>query len=406
MENLPFEWYLGFKYFISKKKEGLISVITAISILGVAVGVTALIVVLAVMNGFQHELRERIMGVTAHVTIRSFFGGISDYRNLEEVVKSIPKVKSVSPFIYLQALLSYEDRVSGAFIRGIDVPTVKTSPIAKNIVRGSIDSLVDGQGIILGIELARQLGVNVGDVVSLLVPSGRITPLGQMPKSRVYKVVGIFQSGMYEYDHTLAYIGLKDAQNMLGITDQVMGLEVWLENPELAPKVVNTIYSKIGNVYWIRDWMQLNKSLFSALKLEKTAMFVILTLIVFVAAFNIISSLIMLVLDKSADIAILKAMGATSVSIRKIFMIVGLLIGICGTLIGLIGGFGLCAVLEKYHFIDLPKDIYPISTLPVRIEPLDVVLICFCAILISFVATIYPSRQAAKLNPIEALRYE
>lgn len=408
-EKLPFEWFVGLRYFRARKRQGFISLITVISIAGVAVGVMALIVVLAVMNGFQSDLRERILGVTAHIVVRSLQGSIPDYESVATEIGGISGIKITSPFIYLQGLVSAGGRSSGAVIRGVDVSRDRSEMIAKNIIMGKLEDLdkdPSSPGIILGVELARQLNVHINDVVNILVPSGRITPVGQVPRSRPYRVVGLFQSGVYDYDQTFTFISLREAQQLSGMTDRVMGIEVWLSNPDEAARIASTLQEKLGYSYWVRDWMQMNRNLFSALKLEKTAMFIILTLIVLVAAFNIVSSLIMLVMDKSKDIAIMKAMGATASRIRRVFMLVGLFIGICGTVLGMAGGFLLCGILKRYHFIELPKDIYYISTLPVRVEFLDVFFVCLAAIIISFTATIYPAHQAAKLDPVEALRYE
>lgn len=416
-EQLPFEWFVGLRYFRSRKRQGFLSLITAISIAGVAVGVTALIVVLAVMNGFQNDLRERILGVTAHVIVRSLQGSIPDYEAVVSEIAQNSDVRITSPFIYLQGLISTGGRSNGAIIRGVDLSKGRSEMISKHIVMGQIEDLekpsskdsgheTTPPGIILGFELAKQLNVHLYDVVNVLVPSGRITPVGQVPRSKTYRVVGIFQSGVYDYDQTFTFVSLQEAQQLAGITDRVMGIEIWIRNPDNADRVAKAIQEKLGYSYWVRDWMQMNRNLFSALKLEKTAMFVILTLIVLVAAFNIVSSLIMLVRDKTKDIAIMKAMGATSSRIRRIFMLVGLLIGVCGTMLGLAGGFILCGILKRYQFIELPKDIYYISTLPVRVEFWDVFLVCLAAILISFSATIYPAYQAARLDPVECLRYE
>ncbi|MEJ5299762.1 MAG: lipoprotein-releasing ABC transporter permease subunit [Thermodesulforhabdaceae bacterium] len=414
-ERLPFEWFVGLRYFRARKRQGLLSLITVISIAGVAVGVMALIVVLAVMNGFQSDLRERILGATAHVVVRSLHGSIPDYESVINEINSLPGIRITSPFIYLQGLLSSGGRSTGAVIRGVDVHKDRSEMIAKNLIMGRIDDIentsLSGKelttpGIILGVELAKQLNLHLNDVVNILVPSGRITPMGQVPRSRAYRVVGLFQSGVYDYDQTFAFISLREAQQLSGMTDRIMGIEIWLLDADDASRVASMIQEKLGYSYWVRDWMQMNRNLFSALKLEKTAMFIILTLIVLVAAFNIVSSLIMLVMDKSKDIAIMKAMGATASRIRRVFMLVGLFIGICGTILGLVGGFILCGILKRYHFIELPKDIYYISNLPVKIEFWDVFFVCLAAIIISFGATIYPAHQAAKLDPVEALRYE
>ena len=414
---MNFELFVSLRYLLAKRRQTFISLITFISIAGVAVGVTALIVVLAVMNGFQDDLRNRILGITSHVIVGSFNGTFSDYQDLVEKVEQEPGVVAATPFIHAQVMISSGKNVSGALLRGIDPQTAaKVINIQDNMIRGSLGDLRSEpaqsgdtppqQGIILGVELCNNLGVRQGEWVTVISPSGRLTPLGQVPKSRLFQVVGIMQSGMYEYDNTLAYISLTAAQQFLGLADAVSGIEMRLTDIYRAREIAESLRSHLGLPYWVRDWMQMNRNLFSALKLEKVVMFIILTLIVLVAAFNIVSSLIMLVMEKTRDIAILKAMGATTSSIRKIFVMEGFLIGTSGTILGLLGGFTLCSLLKKYQFIELPRDVYYISTLPVKMELLDVGVIAFSAILISLVATLYPSRQAARLDPAEALRYE
>jgi lipoprotein-releasing system permease protein len=414
---MNFELFVSFRYLLAKRRQTFISLITFISIAGVAVGVTALIVVLAVMNGFQDDLRNRILGITSHVIVGSFNGSFSDYPTLMKEVENEPGVVAATPFIHAQVMISSGKNVSGALLRGIDPQTAaKVINIQDNMIRGNLGDLRTDPahggdtpaqaGIILGVELCNNLGVRQGEWVTVISPSGRLTPLGQVPKSKLFQVVGIIQSGMYEYDNTLAYISLAAAQQFLGLGDTVSGLEMRLTDIYRAREIAESLRLRLGLPYWVRDWMQMNRNLFSALKLEKVVMFIILTLIVLVAAFNIVSSLIMLVMEKTRDIAILKAMGATTTSIRKIFVMEGFLIGTSGTLLGLLGGFTLCSLLKKYQFIELPRDVYYISTLPVKMELLDVGVIALSAILISLVATLYPSRQAAKLDPAEALRYE
>lgn len=416
---MNFELFVSLRYLLAKRRQTFISLITVISIAGVAVGVTALIVVLAVMNGFQEDLRTRILGITSHMVVGSFGGTISDYRDLAERTRKVQGVVAATPFIYTQVMISSGKSFSGAVLRGIDPHTAASVlNLQSNMIRGNIEDLVrqpSGEektqsevhpGIILGLELSNQLGVHQGEWLTVISPVGRVTPMGQVPKSKLFQVVGIFQSGMYEFDNTLAYVDLATAQQFLGVGDVVTGVEMKLADIYDAPAIAETLRSQLAYPLWVRDWMQMNHSLFSALKLEKVVMFIILTLIILVAAFNIVSSLIMMVMEKTRDIAILKTMGATTARIRKIFILEGLMIGVSGTIFGLFGGFTLCALLKKYKFIELPPSVYYIPTLPVQVNAVDVWLIALASIVISLLATIYPSRQAAKLEPADALRYE
>ncbi len=414
---MSYELFIGLRYLKAKRKQTFVSLITLISIAGVMVGVTALIVVIAVMNGFKEDLRDKILGVTSHVVISRFDGNISKYQEVRAKVGEVSGVNAATPFIYTQVMISSRKAISGAVLRGIEPKTAsKVINLPKNLRAGSLEELEaenkpEGMrstpGIILGNELARNIGALRGDPVTVISPLGRLTPLGRVPRSQTFRVAGIFDSGMYEYDSTIAYVSLWAAQRFLGIGDRVTGIEVRVDDIYAADRVARAIGKALdGYPYWSRDWMRMNKNLFSALKLEKIVMFIILTLIILVAAFNIVGTLIMVVIEKTRDIAILKSMGATRRSIMKIFMIEGAVIGLVGTLLGLLGGYTLCTLLATYKFIELPSDVYYISTLPVQMNPLDVALIAVAAIVITLAASVYPAWQASRFDPAEAIRYE
>jgi lipoprotein-releasing system permease protein len=414
---MSYELFIGLRYLKAKRKQTFVSLITLISIAGVMVGVTALIVVIAVMNGFKEDLRDKILGVTSHVVISRFDGNISKYQKVRAKVEEVAGVDAATPFIYTQVMISSRKAISGAVLRGIEPKTAsKVINLPKNLRSGSLDELEaekkpEGMrstpGIILGNELARNIGVARGEPVTVISPLGRLTPLGRVPRSQTFRVAGIFDSGMYEYDSTIAYVSLWAAQRFLGIGERVTGIEVRVDEIYEADRVARAIGKALdGYPYWSRDWMRMNKNLFSALKLEKIVMFIILTLIILVAAFNIVGTLIMVVIEKTRDIAILKSMGATRRSIMKIFMIEGAVIGLVGTLLGLLGGYTICKLLATYKFIELPSDVYYISTLPVQMNPLDVAIIALAAIIITLAASVYPAWQASRFDPAEAIRYE
>lgn len=406
-----YEFFLASRYLRAKRKQTFISVISIISILGVMVGVMALIVVLSVMNGFRADLLSKILGVNSHLLVLNARGTFEGYEALQEKISDIDGVVATTPFLYSQVMVNSTNGSAGAVLRGISAESVnRVIGFDKMVKKGSSQGLHgrEGQhhGIILGTELARQLGVEPGEEVAVVSPEGRLTPAGRAPNSMRFRVVGIFDSGMYEYDASLVFVALPMAQELLGMGDRVTGLEVRVQDVDTSEKVGRAIQERLGFPYWTKDWKMMNRSLFAALKLEKLTMFVILTMIILVGVLNIISTLVMVVMEKTKEIAILRAMGATSGSVMGIFMIQGLLIGLSGTVSGLGIGLGLCHLLAKYQFIDLPSDIYYISKLPVLVETWDVITVSLAAILLSFLATFYPSRYASRLNPVEAIRYE
>jgi len=421
---MGYEWFISLRYLKARRRQGFISLISIISVAGVTVGVMALIVVLAVMTGFTDSLREKILGINSHIVIQRLGRGITDYRKVSAMVLQTKGVLAATPYTYSQTMLSVPDASSGVVVRGIDPATANNVlSLSNQLVEGSVDALNNEKqetdasstsskaprslpGIILGKEIARSLRVDMGDNIRLFSPSGPLTPMGVIPKIKTCRVVGIFDTGMYEYDSSLAYVSLTTAQDFLELDEAVHGLELKVDDIYKASAIAKELEKKLGFGYVVKDWISMNKNLFSALKLEKTAMFIVLALIVLVAAFNIISTLIMVVMSKGKDIAILKSMGATSKGIMKIFIYEGLVIGLTGTVLGVIGGLALCEVLSRYQFIKLPSDVYPITTLPVKILPMDVTLVAVSAALITLLATIYPSWKASKIDPAVALRYE
>ncbi len=416
---MKYEWFIGLRYLKAKRKQTFISIITVISIVGVTVGVTAMIIVLAVFSGFEKTLKEKILGTQAHlVVLKASQQGMDHY---EEVLKQVQEVKgivSAAPFILNQVMLSSESNVTGAVIKGIDPDRVgKVTELAHNMKAGGLHDLKgesDSPGIILGVELAKNLGVSLNDAIQVISPLGTITPMGMMPKMKRFRVVGIFYSGMYEYDNTMAYVSIEGAQKFFGMGARVSGIEIKTNDIYQVKEIGKEMRKKLGFPFWTKDWMEMHRNLFSAMKLEKIMMFIILVLIILVAAFNIISTLIMVVMEKYKDIAILKSMGASSKGILKIFVIEGLVIGVVGTVLGTILGLvvvfnlsGIQGLLEKLLGLKiLASDVYYIDKLPSEVNPLDIALIVMTAILISLLATLYPSWRASKLDPAEALRYE
>ncbi len=395
-----------------RRQTGFLSLSTFISMAGVTVGVMALIVVIGVMTGFHQEMMKKILGVNAHIRVYHG-GGIRAYPQVAEQVKSLPGIVSVTPFTYTPAMFSAGNAMTGGVIRGLDPDTIaRGGPPALVVQRGNMADLTKMQGeipcVAIGNEMAKNLHLAIGDYLNVFTPRGKmiLTPMGGIPRMKTMQVCAVFHSGMYEFDSALAYGSLPVMQKFLGIGDLVDGLEVDIKDVYAAEQVAGTIRQKLGPGYSTLTWMQMNRSLFFALKQEKIVMFVILTLIILVAAFGIASTLFMMVMRKTRDIAILKSMGATRQSIMQIFVLNGLVIGGIGTGTGLFLGLILAWLLKRYQFIQLPKDVYYISALPMQIQTGDVVAIIAAAMAISFLATLYPSWQAARLDPVEAIRYE
>lgn len=409
---MSYESYIALRYLKAKRKQTFISLITVLSIAGVAVGVMALVVVIAVMSGAESDFKRRILGFQSHISVYNRDGRFADYKTVRASIAEKKDVIAVSPYISSQVLLRTAYGVSGASLRGID-PGVKVKVIEgygveklkETLKKRKIgDSEAEIPSIILGADLAMNIGVSEGDVLYLISPKGMISPVGQIPSMRKFVVSGTFKSGMYEYDAFFAYMDIHEAQRMLRMDGSVSGLDVWVHDLYHAERIKKEILDKMGPGYWAQDWMQINSSLFSALALEKSAMFVILILIVLVAAFNIASTLIMMVMEKTKDIAILKTMGATKESIRKIFVYQGIVIGMIGTSLGLGLGLVLCFILKHWKIIKLPS-VYAFSTLPVQLEIQDVLIIAVSAMVICFLSTLYPAYQAADIDPVEAIRY-
>lgn len=408
---MRYELFIALRYLTARRKQTFISVISLISILGVALGVASLIVVMGVMNGFSNDLREKILGVNAHVVVMSLDNSIDDPRGVREKVLAVDGVAGATPFLYSEVMLSSPNGVKGVVLRGIDPATAGgVLGIERDMTFGSLDDLDTGggpPGIVVGHELAQRLGLTLGSRVNLLSPTGRTTAAGYAPKVQIHKVVGVFRSGLFEYDATLAFTTIGAAAELMGVeAGSLTGLELKVDDIYAAPDIAARVGEKLGYPYYVRHWAEMNANLFAALKLEKTAMFIILTLIVLVGSFSIVTTLVMLVMEKTRDIAILMSMGAKAGGIRRVFMLQGLIIGAVGTALGYALGIGLALLLKRYQFVELPKNVYPVDRLPVLLEWPDMALVGVAAMVLCFLATIYPARQAANLEPVEALRHE
>jgi lipoprotein-releasing system permease protein len=393
---MSYELWLSIRYLLARRRERFISLIAVLSIGGVALGVMALLVVLSVMSGFDYDLKEKLVGANAHLTVQAP-RGIPDAEPLIRTIAAAEHVAGVSPFVVGQAIVRLPDRAFGVVVRGLDVQReIRVSRLQDYLVLGRLPR--EDREAVLGVELARELGVGLGDPLALISPAD-----GSMHQCTVS---GLFRSGMYELDASLAGVTLAKAQKLFGLPGTVTGIAIRLDQLERADDVKARLAVQLGGRYVVKTWMELNQTLFDALKLEKLTMFVILTLIVLVAAVNIVSTLIMMVIEKTRDIGILKAIGASNGSVGRIFTWEGLVIGGLGTLAGLLGAWGLIWLQDTYHLVALPNTIYYLDHLPVRIEWTDWGVTVAAAIAISWLATVYPARQAARLTPVEALRYE
>lgn len=407
---MPFELYVALRYLFAKRKQAFISVISLVSMLGVGVGVLALVVALALMTGLQQGVRDRMLGSSAHVYVFKA-GGLADYRAEIERLGAVPEVTGAAPALMAQALVSKGDQQAFVTIKGID-PALESrvTDIASAITGGRFADLADGgddqlPGILLGHELAGKLGAMVGDSVNVLTPNGTLSPMGVMPRQRRLRVVGVFQLGLFEFDQMYGFVTLETAGRLAGKTEPDH-IELRVQDIYRAPDIADAISNLDGTNYLAQDWADLNRSLFSALWLEKIAISIAIGLIVMVAALNIVASLVLLVMEKSRDIAILKTMGASATVIRRIFMLQGLVIGVVGTACGAAAGVLAATTLDRTRAIRIPADVYQLSHLPFTVVPRDVAIVIAAALVICFVATIYPSRQAARLDPAEGLRHE
>jgi lipoprotein-releasing system permease protein len=412
----PLIFYIGLRYTRAKRRTQFISFITLTSVLGIALGVTALITVLSVMNGFESELRERILGMTSHATVTGQSGQLDNWQELDQRLVDYPHIQGTAPFINGQVMINADRRVSGTMLSGI-LPEneAKVSEVAAKMKEGKLTDLVSGEyGIILGLELANYLGVVVGDKITVISPQVNSTPAGVVPRMRRFTVIGTFQVGMYEYDRNMALIHLDDAAKLFRLDSAVSGLRIKLDDLFNAPKITHELSQALYNNYYVSDWTVAHSNFFRAIQTEKTVMFIILLLIVAVAAFNIVSTLVMVVTDKRGDIAILKTQGLTSPAVMGIFMVLGAIIGAVGTIIGTVFGVILAlnvetivpAIEKLFHVQFMAADVYYISELPSKLVWTDVYSIAGMAFFLSLLATIYPAWQAAKINPAEVLRYE
>ena len=410
-----FERMVALRYLRARRREGFISVIAGFSLLGIMLGVATLIIVMSVMNGFREELLSRILGVGGHITVASAIGPLKDFDTITARVRQVPGVVSASPLVEGQVMATYRGNATGAVVRGVRPSDLTTENlIAKNVKEGSFADFGGLDTVLIGSRMAQHYGIFVGDTLTLIAPKGNVTAFGTIPKTRAFKVVGIFEIGMFEYDSHFIYMPLESAQSFFQLDNAVSTIEIRLDNPDKAPAMRGTIANAAGSPVRVGDWQQANSSFFTAIQVERNVMFLILTLIIVVAAFNVISGLIMLVKDKGRDIAILRTMGATRGMIMRIFLLVGASVGVVGTVLGFALGLLFCEniegirqLIQKLTGTNLfSPEVYFLSQLPAKVDPHEVVTVVLMSLGLSLLATLYPSWRAARLDPIEALRYE
>lgn len=410
---MGFEFFVAKRYLLARRKQAFIAVITFISIAGITVGVTALVIALALLTGFNEEIRGKILTANAHLLIYDAIGaGIADYTTRVESIRRMEHVVSATPVAYGNAMLSSYTRTAGTFLKGIDMTGPSEAAVMKDqLVTGSLTGMEEAgdgarPGILLGKELASTLLVKPGDSVEVYVPRGHTTPFGSLPGVARFRVAGTYSTGIYDYDSSSAIISLPTAQRLLDLQGRCTYIEVRLDDIYTAQEVADIARAKLGGSFYMMTWMDLNRPLFSALKIEKTVLFITILLIVLVASFNIISTIILMVIEKNRDIAIIMSMGAKRKSVLKIFLYHGITIGWAGIILGTLLGVVACYFFNKYQLIKVPVDIYQIPYVPFRVRVTDVLAICGSAFLITLLATLYPSRRAARLDPSEAIRYE
>jgi lipoprotein-releasing system permease protein len=412
----PLPLYIGLRYTRAKRRTHFISFISLVSILGIALGVMALITVLSVMNGFEKELRIRILGMASHAQVSALTGGLSDWPQLQKELQQDARIAGAAPQVEFEGMLNHGSQVSGAMIHGV-LPREEeaVSDVHEKMVAGDMQALVGGEfGIVLGQELALTMGVDLGDKVTLITPQAQVTPAGILPRMRRFTVVGVFSVGMYEYDRATAFIHLDDGARLMRLKDEVSSVRLKLEDMFAAPELSYELNQSMGDQYWITDWTKQHANFFRAVKTEKRVMFFILLLIVAVAAFNIVSTLVMLVNDKRSDIAILRTLGLTPGQVMRVFMVQGILIGLIGTALGILSGVALAANVETivpaiesfFNTKFLAPDVYYISDLPSDLRSADVLTVGLVAFFASMIMTLYPAWQASRTQPVEALRYE